>query len=128
MMGAKNTAQNHYPFPERFFERGLFAFLEKRGFEWESFNEIGIGSLHYDVDSFEKNTNLGDWVPSWCFPWIRWAMGRVGGHISLKLDWFTGKNIRLADGAKPKVISNLQDEKGMLLSDHDAIVLDFCIN
>jgi hypothetical protein len=128
MMGAKNTALNHYPYPERFFERGLFAHLEKRGFEWQNFNEIGQGTLHYDVDSFEKNTNLGDWVPSWCFPWIRWAMGQVGGRISLKLDWFTGKSIRLAEHSKPRVVGNLTDESGSPLSDHDAIVLDFQLN
>lgn len=127
-MGARNVARNHYPFPERFFERGLFDFLEKRGFEWKTLNEIGVGSLHYDVNSFEKNTNLGDWVPAWCFPWIRWAMNRVGGKISLKLDWFTGKNIRLADNSKPKVVGNLNDENGTPLSDHDAIVLDFTVN
>ena len=128
MMGARNVAQNHYPFPERFFERGLFEFLEQRGFEWKSFNEIGVGSLHYDVNSFEKNTNLGDWVPAWCFPWIRWAMGRVGGRISLKLDWFTGKNIRPAKGTRAKVVGDLTDENGTPLSDHDAIVLDFTLN
>lgn len=127
-MGAKNVANNHYPFPERFFEKELFDTLEKRGFEFEKFNETGAGTLHYDMDSFEKNTNLGDWVPAWCFPWIRWAMEKVGGKCSLKLDWFTGKNIRLAPDSQPKVVGHLQDANGTPLSDHDAIVLDFQTN
>ena len=127
LMGARNIAQNHYPFPERFFEKGLFDFLEKRGFEYKNFNETGAGTLHYDVNSFEKNTNLGDWIPSWCFPWIRWAMAKVGGRVSLKLDWFAGKNIKLAPGSQPKVVGNLQDKNGTPLSDHDAIVLNFKI-
>lgn len=125
MMGARNVAQNHYPFPEKYFEKELFDLLEKRGYDWRNLNEIGVGSLHYDVDSIEKNVNLGDWVPAWCFPWIRWAMGRVGGKISLKLDWFAGKNIKIANNSKPKVVGNLATKNNTPLSDHDAIVLDF---
>ena len=125
MMGARNVAQNHYPFPERFFEKALFEMLEKRGYEYQSLNETGAGTLHYDVDSIEKNVNLGDWIPAWCFPFIRLAMARVGNRASLKLDWFAGKNIKLADNAKPKVVGNLQTQDGTPLSDHDAIVLNF---
>jgi hypothetical protein len=43
------------------------------------FNEDGAGTIHYDVESIEKNTNLRDWVPEWCFPFIFWAPNRVGG-------------------------------------------------
>ena len=86
-----------------------------------------LAHLHYDMDSIEKNTNLGDWVPAWCFPFIRWAAGRVGGKVSLKLDWFTGKNIKVAPDSQPKVVGNLKDGD-IPLSDHDAIVLDFTLN
>lgn len=127
LMGAKNVATNHYPFPERFFEKELFAMLEQRGFTYQEFNETGAGTLHYDMNSFEKNTNLGDWVPAWCFPWIRWAMEKVGGKVSLKLDWFAGQNITLAPNSKPKVVGNLQTADGTPLSDHDAIVVSFVI-
>ena len=125
LMGAKNVAQNHYPFPEKYFEKELFELLETRGFEYKTLNEIGVGSLHYDVGSIEKNVNLGDWVPAWCFPFIRLAMSRVGNKISLKLDWLAGKNIKLAENTKPGVIGDLTDETGTPLSDHDAIVLNF---
>jgi hypothetical protein len=124
-MGARNAAQNHYPFPERFFEKGLFDLLDSHGYKWREFNALGVGTLHYDADSFEKNTNLGDWIPAWCFPWIRWAMAKVGNRISLKLDWFAGKNICLAKNSEPKVIGNLVSNEGKPLSDHDAIVLEF---
>jgi hypothetical protein len=77
------------------------------------------------MNNLATNTNLGDWVPSWCFPFIRWATNRVGGKCSLKLDWFTGKDIKLASHSKPKVIGNLHDEKGSPLSDHDPIMLNF---
>lgn len=126
-MGPKNVAKNHLPFPERFFEKRLFNEIESRGFNYKEFNEIGVGTLHYHVESIEKNTNLRDWVPEWCFPFIFWAANRVGGHVSGRLDWFAGKGIKLAEGAKPKTIGHLKDAEGTPLSDHDAIALDFVL-
>jgi len=84
MMGVKNVAKNHLPHPERYFEKALFDHLESRGYEWRKFNNVGTGTLHYDVSSIEKNTNLRDWVPEWCFPFIFWAAKRVGGRVSGK--------------------------------------------
>lgn len=126
-MGPKNVAKNHLPHPERYFERLLFAELTARGFEYRSFNNIGTGTLHYHVESIEKNTNLRDWVPEWCFPFIFWAANRVGGHVSGRLDWFAGRGIELAPDSVPKTIGNLTDENGTPLSDHDAIALDFVL-
>jgi endonuclease/exonuclease/phosphatase family metal-dependent hydrolase len=122
-MGPKRVVKNHFPYPDRYFERDLFAELERRGFTYKNLNEPGVGTLHYDVESIEKNTNLRDWVPQWCFPFIFWAAGRVGGCVSVRLDWFAGKDIKPVD--KPKTISNLKDISGKMLSDHDAIGLDF---
>ena len=126
-MGPKNVAINHLPHPERFFEKRLFGELESRGYDYRSFNQIGAGTLHYDVGSIEKNTNLRDWVPEWCFPFIFWAAGRVGGKVSARLDWFTGKGIKIAPGTSPQTIGELVDAEGFPLSDHDAIGLDFVI-
>ncbi|MBK7706858.1 MAG: hypothetical protein IPJ30_14105 [Acidobacteria bacterium] len=61
----------------------------------------------------------------WCFPFIFWAARRVGGRVSGRLDWFTGRDIEPA--GKPLTIGNLTDESGTPLSDHDAIGLDFRI-
>lgn len=127
LMGPKNVAKNHLPHPERYFERPLFIDLEKRGYNYGDLNEIGAGTLHYHVESIEKNTNLRDWVPEWCFPFIFWAAGRVGGTVSGRLDWFAGKGIDLAPGSKPQTIGNLADPSGTPLSDHDTIALDFVI-
>ena len=121
--GIRNTARNHFPHPDRHFERPMFAHLESRGWEYKSFNEYGIGTLHYDMDSIEKNTNLRDWVPAWCFPFIFWAAKQVGGKVSVRLDWFTGKGIEMI--GKPKTVGNLKNEQGVPLSDHDAISLCF---
>jgi hypothetical protein len=127
MMGVKNVVKNHLPHPDRYFEKRLFSELESRGFEYKRFNDPGAGTLHYDIESMEKNTNMRDWVPEWCFPFIFWAAGRVGGKVSVRLDWFTGKGIDLAPGAGPKTVGGLVNEEGTPLSDHDAITLDFVL-
>ena len=123
LMGVKNVAQNHYPHPDRYFEKNLFQELEKRGYDYQNLNESGAGTLHYDMENAAYNTNLGDWVPRWCFPFIFWAAKRVGGKVSARLDWFAGKGITVQ--GKPQTVGGLQDAKHVPLSDHDAITLDF---
>lgn len=128
MMGVKKVVKNHYPHPDRYFEKRLFNELESRGFEYKTLNELGAGTIHYDVSSIEKNTNLRDWVPEWCFPFIFWAANRVGGRVSGRLDWFAGKGITIGAGSKPLTVGNLMDDQGTPLSDHDAITLDFVLS
>ena len=128
MMGVKNVVKNHYPHPDRYFEKGLFRELESRGYEYKSLNEVGAGTIHYDVSSIEKNTNLRDWVPEWCFPFIFWAANRVGGRVSGRLDWFAGRGLKVEPGTKPGTVGDLVDDEGTPLSDHDAIVLEFRIS
>jgi len=123
-MGVGNVVKNHYLHPERWFERKLFRELERRGYNYRDLNALGVGTLHYDVSDAAVNTNMGDWIPQWCFPFINWALKQHEGRCSLKLDWFAGKKIKLAAGAQPQVIGELRDADGVL-SDHDAIVLDF---
>ncbi len=125
LMGVKNVVKNHYPHPDRYFEKDLFHEIEKCGFDYKNLNEIGVGTLHYDMENSAYNTNLGDWVPRWCFPFIFWAAKRVGGRVSARLDWFAGKDIEIADNTKPKTVGNLKDAENVPLSDHDAITLDF---
>jgi endonuclease/exonuclease/phosphatase family metal-dependent hydrolase len=127
LMGVRNVVRNHYPYPDRYFEKRLFSELENRGYEYKTLNESGAGTIHYDVASIEKNTNLRDWVPEWCFPFIFWAANRVGGRVSGRLDWFAGKGIAVAADTLPQTVGDLRDAEGMPLSDHDAITLDFTL-
>ncbi len=124
LMGVKNVVKNHYPHPDRWFERKLFQELEKRGYNYRDLNQLGAGTLHYHMDDEAINTNMGDWVPGWCFWFIRWALNRVGGNCSMKLDWFAGKGIEPLADSPPRVISEIHDRENPL-SDHDPIVLDF---
>lgn len=123
-MGVRHVINNHYPYPERWFERGLFNELEKHGYDYRSLNELGAGTLHYCVDDLATNVNMADWIPQWCFWFIRWALAKNNGRCSLKLDWFAGKDIHAAPHTRPAVVGHLRDEAGTL-SDHDAIVLNF---
>jgi endonuclease/exonuclease/phosphatase family metal-dependent hydrolase len=123
-MGVGHVIRNHYPYPDRWFERQLFRELERRGYDYRSMNEAGACTLHYDVKDLAVNTNIGDWVPQWCFWFINRALEPHDGRCSFKLDWFTGRGLNVDPARGPRVIGNLRDEQGPL-SDHDAIVLDF---
>lgn len=125
-MGVRHVIRNHYPHPERWFERHLFRELEGRGYDYRNLNELGAGTLHYDVEDRAVYENLREWVPEWCFWFIRWALKQSDGRCSLKLDWFTGRGIRPAPGSPPRVVSRLEKLYGPL-SDHDPIVLDFVL-
>lgn len=124
MMGVGHVLRNHYLHPERWFERGLFRELERRGFNYRDLNEMGVGTLHYDVQNLAVHENLSDWVPQWCFRFLHWSLREHQGRASLKLDWFTGKDISPLPDQPPQVVGELKDEVGAL-SDHDAIVLNF---
>ena len=92
------------------------------------YKELNTPESRYHVESIEKNTNLRDWVPAWCFPFIFWAANRVGGTVSGRLDWFAGKGLKLAPNSTPKTVGDLVDENRVPLSDHDAITLEFVIS
>src|SRR4029077_6523671 len=123
-MGVRNVVTNHYPYPERWFERRLFRELESRGYEYKKLNKPGECTLHYDVRDITANLNMGEWVPQWCFWFINWALQYTGGYCSMKLDWFAGSEILPLQPAS--VISGLTDG-GRPVSDHDPIVLSFSI-
>jgi endonuclease/exonuclease/phosphatase family metal-dependent hydrolase len=127
LMGVRHVIANHYLYPERWFERHLFRELERRGYDYRTLNQMGAGTLHYHIDDLTVNTNLADWVPGWCFWFLRKALEVNEGRSSLKLDWFAGRDVRVAAGAKPHVVGGLRDAQG-ILSDHDPIVLEFEIS
>jgi hypothetical protein len=77
------------------------------------------------MDNAAYNTNLSDWVPRWCFPFIFWAAKQVGGRVSARLDWFAARGIEA--NADPQTIGNLRDSEKVPLSDHDPITLDFAL-
>lgn len=123
-MGVDYVIRNHYAHPDRWFERPLFRELTRRGYRYEDLNQPGGCTLHYDVGSLALNSNLGDWIPQWCFKFIRWALRKHQGKCSFKLDWFAGRGIHPVPDSPPKVVEGLHESWGVL-SDHDPIVVDF---
>ena len=124
LMGVRHVVANHYPYPDRWFERKLFNELERRGYDYKTLNTPGECTLHYDVSNIAANLNMREWVPQWCFWFINWALERTGGACSMKLDWFAGSGIQAEEPAT--AVAGLTED-GLPVSDHDPIVLSFRI-
>ena len=120
LMGIRHVIANHYPYPERWFERKLFGELERRGYNYRELNNPGECTLHYNMNDLATNLNVGEWLPQWCFWFITWALKRTGGTCSLKLDWFAGKGFKRT--GEVKAVAGLMDG-GQRVSDHDPIVV-----
>ena len=124
LMGVRHVIRNHFPYPDRWFERHLFRLLEDRGYVYKNLNEPGGCTLHYDVKDLAANGRMADWIPNWCFWFINWALEKNDGKCSMKLDWFAGKDIIPALDSLPQVIQDVNDPS-QPLSDHDPIFLEF---
>jgi len=114
----------HYLHPERWFEADLFRMLEARGFDYRGCNQLGERTMSYDVDCEKTRKNLGEWVPAWCFAFIRWALRNHEGRCPLKVDWLAAKGVRVES---PFVIHDLREGRAVPLSDHDAIGLEIVV-
>jgi endonuclease/exonuclease/phosphatase family metal-dependent hydrolase len=123
-MGPDNVICNHYLHPYRRFERELFAMLDARGFDYRRSNVLGERTTSYDVDDAKTHKNLREWVPAWCFAFIRWALRNHGGRCPLKIDWFATREARCEN---PEVVHDVREGRAVPLSDHDAIALDLIV-
>lgn len=114
----------HYLHPDRVFEKELFQLLEQRGFDYRQCNDLGERTMSYDVDCDKTRKNLGEWVPGWCFAFIRWALRNHDGQCPLKVDWFTTRGLETRD---PIVFHEFREGRKVPLSDHDAIGIDLVV-
>ena len=121
LMGVDNVIRNHYLHPYRHFERDLFRLLEERGFDYRECNRLGEHTVSYDVEDLRATKALRDWVPGWCFHFIRWALRNHGGRCPVKLDWFATRGVHCRN---PVVIHDVREGRAAPLSDHDAIAVD----
>ncbi|MDX2149409.1 MAG: endonuclease/exonuclease/phosphatase family protein [Bryobacteraceae bacterium] len=120
-MGVGHVMKNHYLHPYRYFERELFDLLEARGFDWRSVNVTGEHTLCYDVSDPRAHNSLLEWVPPWCFPFIRWSLREHHGRCPLKLDWFAVRGLK---AEAPVVLHEFREGREAPLSDHDPIGVD----
>jgi hypothetical protein len=123
-MGVDNVINNHYLHPYNLFEKKLFGLLEASGFDYRKCNRVGEYTISYDVDDIKARRNLGEWVPAWCFAFIRWALRNHGGKCPLKVDWFATRDVKCEN---PVVIHELREGRKVPLSDHDAIGFDILV-
>ena len=121
LMGVDNVIRNHYLHPYRRFERDLFALLDERGFDYRACNQLGEHTVSYDVEDLRATKALRDWVPGWCFHFIRWSLRNHGGKCPVKLDWFATRGVKASN---PAVIHEVREGRTVPLSDHDAIAVD----
>jgi endonuclease/exonuclease/phosphatase family metal-dependent hydrolase len=120
-MGVDRVIRDHYLHPYRWFERELFELLASRGFDYRNCNRLGEHTISYDVDDLKTRKNLGEWVPGWCFAFIRWALRNHGGKCPLKIDWFATRGL---DCENPVILHDLREGRDVPLSDHDALGVD----
>jgi len=125
LIGVERTITRHYLHPENRFERELFRGLKAHGYDYERCNVMGEPTFAYDIADLKARKNLGEWVPDWCFAWIRWALRNHGGRCPLKLDWFAARDLETEN---PVVISELRAQDGPQLSDHDPIGIDLVVD
>jgi hypothetical protein len=120
-MGVDHVINHHYLHPYHRFEKKLFDLLAAEGFDYRNCNRLGEHTISYDVDDIKARKNLGEWVPGWCFAFIRWALRDHGGRCPLKVDWFATRGVRCEN---PQVVHDLREGREAPLSDHDAIGVD----
>ncbi len=120
-LGATNTIENHFLRPYNYFEKGLFRLLEREGFDWRNANVLDERTTSFDVEDMKTHKNLREWVPAWCFDFIRWALREYDGKCPLKIDWFA---VRGVAAARPVVLHEFREGRVPPLSDHDAVGLD----
>ncbi len=120
-LGPDNTIRNHFLHPYNRFERELFRRLEAAGFDYRRCNLPAERTTSYDVDDAKTHKNLREWVPNWCFDFIRWALRDHDGKCPLKIDWFAIRGLETRD---PIVMHEFREGRKPPLSDHDAIGVD----
>lgn len=120
-MGADNVINNHYLKPYTHFEKELFHLLEARGFDWRNANAEGVRTTSYDVNDIKAHKILREWLPNWCFRFIRWSLRNHDGKCPLKIDWLA---VRGVEAKNPIVMHEFREGRKPPLSDHDALGLE----
>jgi hypothetical protein len=95
--GPKGMITQHHRHPEKKYDRPVFKTLSDLGFDYASFNEIGVGTYDLVNDDMNVGQMAMDQFPKWVLEWINRLIIRSGGLVSLKLDWFAGRGLEIID-------------------------------
>lgn len=127
LTGPRRMVVNHHPFPEKKYDRRLFKRLQRLGFDYASLNEMGVGTYDLVNNDMELGQMAMDQFPVWILKWINRLVEKSGGLVSLKLDWFAGRNVTVID----KKVIRLTPGKDYPLndrpSDHHPVILTFSL-
>lgn len=113
-------AIEHYLHPDWLYERAVFERLEAAGYETESFNELGVGTLRYVVGDRGSEGRVRDFLPEFAVRYLKKKLEPWAGVVGLKVDWFAGRGL-VARGAGTVAEPKFQGEP---VSDHDPIWVD----
>jgi len=112
-------AIQHYLTPELLYERRVFEVLRDAGYDFESYNQLGLGTVFYRVGDPGSEGRVRDFLPQPFIEVLRRKLQPYGGEVGLKPDWFAGKGLR----ARRAGTLSLQ-RRGVGVSDHDPIWVD----
>ena len=112
-------AIQHYLTPERLYERQVFQVLRDAGYEFESYNQLGVGTVFYQVGDEASEGRVRDFLPQPFVEVLRRKLEPYGGAVGLKLDWFAGKGLRARAAGTVSLL-----RRGVGVSDHDPIWVD----
>lgn len=113
-------AIHHYLHPQLLYERRVFEVLRASGYEYETYNELGTGTLRYRVGDAGSEGRVRDFLPAPFVEILRRKLQPWGGAVGLKLDWFAGKGLTpFQVGTVPSLT-----HEGVGVSDHDPIWVD----
>ncbi len=122
--GPRRMVSKHFPEPNIHFDKHLFAALEQWGFDYESLNEKARGTFDLFFNDAELGKMAEDQYPRWMIHFIHKILKKLGGDISLKLDWFAGKNLK-AIQKKVIPLKSLDYSPHLRPSDHHPVYLEF---
>lgn len=123
--GPQKMIRDHFPYPYRHFDRPLFEMLTQYGFDYESLNELGVGTFDLFENDQEMGAMVSDQYPRWLVKKVNEVIIRSGGLVSLKLDWFAGKNIKAQSSKVIRLQKGIDYQHPQRPSDHHPIYLEF---
>lgn len=123
--GPQKMIREHFPNPYRKFDRHLFQMLSENAFEYESLNEQGVGTFDLFENDHEMGAMVSDQYPRWLIKKVNDLIIKSGGLVSLKLDWFAGRNIEALDKKVLRLKKGEDYRCPERPSDHHPVYLSF---
>jgi endonuclease/exonuclease/phosphatase family metal-dependent hydrolase len=123
----RKTIQEHHPYPDRLYDRRLFDMLKKHDFVIDDFNEAGAGTFDLVTNDVDMKQMVEEQYPRWLLQQVRRLIEKSGGRLSLKIDWFAGKNLIAKDRKVVCLKRGADYQNTRRPSDHHPIWVSFSV-